>query len=106
MWAEQDLIARIPTGWLLFGLAGQFFFSARFFVQWVASERKGRSVVPISFWWLSLVGGMALLAYAVHRRDPVFILGQLPGIFVYSRNLVLIRKRGQAPSARSSPAAP
>ena len=107
MWAElHELIGRIPTGWLLFGLAGQFFFSARFLVQWVASERRRQSVVPTAFWWLSLAGGLALLAYSVHRRDPVFILGQLPGVVVYTRNLVLIRKRGRAPSARSSPAAP
>ena len=104
MWA--DLTARIPTGWLLFGLLGQLFFTARFFVQWVASERKRRSVIPLSFWWLSLLGGIALLAYAMHRRDPVFILGQLPGVVIYSRNLMLIRKRGEAASARSTPAAP
>ena len=104
MWA--DLTARIPTGWLLFGLLGQLFFTARFFVQWVASERKGQSVIPLAFWWLSLGGGFALLAYAVHRRDPVFILGQLPGIVIYSRNLMLIRRREAAASARSSHAAP
>ena len=104
MWAE--LTTRSPTGWLLFGLLGQLLFSARFFVQWVESERKRRSVIPLSFWWLSLAGGMALLAYAVHRRDPVFILGQLPGIVIYSRNLMLIRRREEAASARSSPAAP
>jgi lipid-A-disaccharide synthase-like uncharacterized protein len=101
-----DLTARIPTGWLLFGLLGQLLFTARFFVQWVASERKRQSVIPLSFWWLSLAGGFALLAYAVHRRDPVFILGQLPGIVIYSRNLMLIRKRGEAASARSSHVAP
>ena len=107
MWAElHDLIGRIPTGWLLFGLLGQLFFSARFLVQWVASERRRQSVVPVAFWWLSLAGGLALLGYALHRRDPVFILGQLPGIVVYTRNLVLIRRRGQTAAARSSPAAP
>jgi len=101
-----DLTARIPTGWLLFGLLGQALFSARFLVQWLASERKRQSVIPLSFWWLSLLGGIALLAYAMHRRDPVFILGQLPGVVIYSRNLMLIRKRGEAASARSTPAAP
>ena len=107
MWAElHELIGRIPTGWLFFGFLGQALFSSRFLMQWVASERKGQSVIPLSFWWLSLAGGVALLAYAVHRRDPVFILGQMPGIVVYTRNLVLIRKRGRAASARSSPAAP
>jgi len=107
MWAElHDLTARIPAGWLLFGLLGQLLFTARFLVQWVASERTRRSVIPIAFWWLSLAGGLSLLAYAVHRRDPVFILGQIPGIVVYSRNLMLIRRRGGAASARSSHAAP
>ena len=104
MWG--DLTERIPTGWLLFGLLGQALFSARFLVQWLTSERKRQSVIPLSFWWLSLGGGFALLAYAVHRRDPVFILGQLPGIVIYSRNLMLIRRRGEAASARSTPAAP
>jgi len=104
MWS--DLTARIPTGWLLFGFLGQALFSARFLVQWIASERKRQSVIPLSFWWLSLLGGIALLAYAMHRRDPVFILGQLPGVVIYSRNLMLIRRRGEAASARSTPAAP
>ena len=103
MWA--DLVDRIPAGWLLFGMLGQGLFSARFLVQWLASERRGRSVVPVSFWWLSMAGGTVLLAYALHRRDPVFVLGQLPGIVIYGRNLVLIR-RGGSPSARSTPAAP
>lgn len=104
MWGE--LIDRIPAGWLALGFAAQLLFSARFLVQWVASERAGRSVVPTAFWWLSLAGGVSLLAYAVHRRDPVFVLGQLPGVLVYSRNLVLIRRRGSPASARSTPAGP
>ncbi|MBZ5637487.1 MAG: lipid-A-disaccharide synthase N-terminal domain-containing protein [Acidobacteriia bacterium] len=84
---------RIPTGWLLLGLVGQAAFSARFVIQWLASERRRRSVVPSSFWWLSLAGGALLLAYALHRRDPVFVLGQSAGLAVYLRNLALIRKR-------------
>jgi lipid-A-disaccharide synthase-like uncharacterized protein len=107
MWAELlDLVDRIPTGWLVFGMLGQLLFSARFLVQWVASERRRQSIIPVAFWWLSLAGGLSLLAYAVHRRDPVFILGQLPGVVVYSRNLMLIRRRGPGPSVHSSPAAP
>ncbi len=66
----------------------------RFLVQWVASERKGESIIPIYFWYLSLIGSMILLAYAIFRRDPVFILGQSTGFIVYTRNLMLIyRKR-------------
>ena len=79
--------------WLAVGLAGQIAFGARFLVQWIASERKGRSVIPIAFWWLSLLGGVVLLAYAIYRRDPVFIIGQGSGLIVYARNLVLIRRR-------------
>ena len=79
--------------WLAIGLAGQIAFGARFLVQWVASERRGRSVIPMAFWWLSLGGGVILLSYAIHRRDPVFILGQSFGLVVYARNIVLIRRR-------------
>lgn len=79
--------------WLAIGLAGQFTFGARFLVQWIVSERRGKSVIPLAFWWLSLGGGVILLAYAVHRRDPVFIIGQTFGLIVYVRNVVLIRAR-------------
>lgn len=79
--------------WLAIGLAGQLAFGARFLVQWIVSERRGKSVIPFAFWWLSLGGGLILLAYAVHRRDPVFILGQAFGLIVYVRNVVLIRRR-------------
>ena len=84
----------IPAGWLAVGFLGQAMFSGRFIVQWIASERKKASVIPVAFWWLSLAGGVALFAYAVHRGDPVFILGQVAGLFVYSRNLVLVRRTG------------
>lgn len=76
--------------WVVVGLGGQLLFTARFLVQWIASERVGRSVVPLAFWYLSIGGGMILLAYAIYRRDPVFILGQSMGVFIYLRNLVLI----------------
>ncbi len=79
--------------WLAVGLAGQLAFGARFLVQWIASERRGRSVIPMAFWWLSLGGGLVLLSYAIHRRDPVFILGQGFGLVVYARNILLIRRR-------------
>ena len=78
--------------WLGIGLLGQGLFSARFLVQWIASERSKRSVVPNLFWYFSIAGGVTLLAYAIYRRDPVFIIGQAAGLFVYSRNLYLIHQ--------------
>ncbi|MBN8412029.1 MULTISPECIES: lipid-A-disaccharide synthase N-terminal domain-containing protein [Halomonas] len=81
--------------WLLVGFLGQALFSARFIVQWIASEKARRSVMPVAFWFLSLGGGATLLAYAIHRRDPVFIMGQGAGLFIYLRNLMLMRKASQ-----------
>jgi lipid-A-disaccharide synthase-like uncharacterized protein len=78
--------------WLGLGLLGQAFFSARFLVQWLASERRKQSVVPVHFWYFSVGGGLILLAYAIHRQDPVFILGQSAGLLVYARNLYFIRR--------------
>ena len=81
--------------WLIIGFIGQALFSMRFIVQWIASERKGESVIPTLFWYFSLAGGLTLLAYAIYKQDPVFILGQSAGAFIYIRNLVLIfRKKG------------
>ena len=77
--------------WMAIGFVGQSFFSARFIVQWLASERVKRSIIPVAFWYFSLGGGLTLLAYAIHRKDPVFIAGQSAGIFVYLRNLYLLR---------------
>jgi lipid-A-disaccharide synthase-like uncharacterized protein len=78
--------------WVILGFVAQLMFTGRFLVQWIASEKEGRSVVPIAFWFFSIAGGLLLLAYAVYRRDPVFILGQAFGVFVYVRNLYLIMK--------------
>lgn len=83
--------------WLAVGFLGQALFSARFLVQWIASERKRKSVVPIEFWYFSIGGGLTLLAYAVHRLDPVFIVGQAAGLFVYARNLYFIHRRPERP---------
>ncbi|MBU0485135.1 MAG: lipid-A-disaccharide synthase N-terminal domain-containing protein [Proteobacteria bacterium] len=80
------------TFWISLGFIAQALFSGRFLVQWVASEKAGRSVIPVSFWFLSMGGGLLLLAYAIWRQDPVFILGQSAGAFVYSRNLYLIAR--------------
>ena len=82
--------------WLLLGLLGQGLFSLRFLVQWWRSEQAQRSVVPIGFWYLSLSGGVVLLFYAIHRRDPVFTLGQATGVMVYLRNLQLIHRAPQS----------
>lgn len=77
---------------LVIGFVGQTFFSLRFLVQWIASEKQGKSVIPLSFWIFSILGSSLLLIYAIYRKDPVFILGQAPNIFIYSRNLYLIKK--------------
>ncbi len=85
--------------WVAIGFLGQFLFAARFIVQWIASERKKESHVPIQFWYFSLIGGAITTAYAIHRRDPVFIVGQASGLIVYVRNLMLIyRNRVHAES--------
>ncbi len=78
--------------WLAFGLLGTATFGSRFLVQWIASERAGQSVVPSIFWYLSIAGSVILLAYAIHLRNPVFILAYLPNALIYWRNLSLIRK--------------
>jgi lipid-A-disaccharide synthase-like uncharacterized protein len=82
--------------WVMVGLGGQLVFSARFLLQWAASERAGRSVIPVAFWWLSIAGAAVLLAYAIHRADPVFILGQSMGFAIYARNLWLIHAEKRA----------
>ena len=88
------------AAWLAIGFGGQLIFTARFLVQWAASERKRASVVPVAFWWISLCGGVTLLAYAVHRQDPPFILGQGMGLFVYVRNLMLVSKSSRRAEKR------
>lgn len=84
--------------WLGIGLVGQAMFFSRFLVQWLASERAGRSVFPMAFWYFSLAGGALLLAYALWRRDPVFILGQATGAFIYLRNIRLRKREQRAPA--------
>jgi lipid-A-disaccharide synthase-like uncharacterized protein len=76
--------------WLLAGIGGQVLFMLRFVIQWLYSERHRRSVIPVSFWYFSIAGAVVLLVYSVHRRDPVFIFGQLAGLVIYLRNLYLI----------------
>ncbi|MEY3466660.1 MAG: lipid-A-disaccharide synthase N-terminal domain-containing protein [Steroidobacteraceae bacterium] len=87
--------------WIVIGFIGQALFSARFVVQWFASEQAKRSVIPVAFWYFSLGGGVVLLAYAIHKRDPVFIAGQGLGLLVYFRNLFLLRSVSRQPEAES-----
>lgn len=89
--------------WLVIGFGGQALFSMRFIVQWLKSERVKKSVIPLAFWYFSLGGGVLLTAYAIHRGDPVFIVGQSLGLFIYLRNLWLIYK---SPVSGSTPGAP
>ena len=81
--------------WTLVGFVGQFMFFSRFLVQWIASEKQKRSVVPRAFWYLSLAGGLFILAYSIKINDPVFILGQSCGVIVYVRNLILLNRTKQ-----------
>ena len=82
--------------WGTVGLLGQLMFTARFIVQWLASEKAGRSVVPVAFWYFSIAGSLVVLAYGLHKGDRVIILGQLPGTLIYIRNLWLIQRARSA----------
>ncbi|WP_082859036.1 lipid-A-disaccharide synthase N-terminal domain-containing protein [Planctomyces sp. SH-PL62] len=87
------------SNWLIIGFVGQGLFTARFVVQWMASEREGRVVVPSAFWWLSLLGAALLFSYAISRGDPVFAVGQSIGVFIYIRNLMIGSRKGERPEA-------
>ena len=89
----------IDGGWLAIGFLGQALFSARFVVQWLSSEKVKKSVIPTAFWYFSIAGGATLLAYAIHRRDPVFIVGQAAGLFIYLRNLQFLWRDRPATAA-------
>ena len=88
----------VELGWLLVGLTGQAMFFGRFLVQWIVSERARRSIVPMGFWYLSIAGGLITLVYAIHRADPVFILGQTTGTVVYVRNIYFRRLESRGTS--------
>jgi len=87
---------KIEILWLGLGFLGQFLFFLRFFFQWLISERKRESVIPVCFWYFSIFGGALLLSYAIYRRDPVFIAGQSLGVFVYARNLYFIYNKRES----------
>jgi lipid-A-disaccharide synthase-like uncharacterized protein len=100
MVVDLGFMAFTLTLWTAIGFLGQAFFSMRFIVQWISSERVRRSVIPTAFWYFSVGGGVILLAYAIHREDPVFIIGQAAGLVIYARNLYFIlRERRQAAAA-------
>ncbi len=82
--------------WLIIGFVGQALFGARFIIQWIVSERKGESTIPLAFWYCSIGGAMVLLTYAIYKEDPVFIVGQSLGSIVYVRNLILIDRKRKA----------
>jgi lipid-A-disaccharide synthase-like uncharacterized protein len=95
----HDVFVTRLDWWVLVGFAAQGLFTMRFLVQWIASERAGRSVIPLAFWLFSIGGGLLLLVYALYRKDPVFIAGQAFGVFVYLRNVYFVlRGRKAAPS--------
>ncbi|KXF76781.1 hypothetical protein ATN84_12235 [Paramesorhizobium deserti] len=92
----HDVFVKQLDAWVILGFVAQICFSMRFVVQWIASERARRSVVPVAFWFFSLGGGTMLLVYAIQREDPVFIAGQGMGLFIYIRNLWLIANEKKA----------
>jgi len=91
----EPCVQQISVALLTLGFLGQVCFSMRFLVQWIASERRKESVVPIYFWYFSIAGGLTLLTYAALRQDPVFVVGQAAGLFVYARNLYLIWRKAR-----------
>jgi len=88
-------LTNIEIFFLVIGFLGQGIFASRFIIQWIYSEKKGMSYIPVIFWYLSIFGGIGLLIYAIFRKDPVIILGQSFGIFIYLRNLILIYKKNK-----------
>ncbi len=91
------------TVWLVIGFVGQAFFSMRFLVQWIFSERQRKSIIPVAFWYFSLLGGATLLAYAIHKGDPVFIVGQGAGLLIYSRNLYFVHRQRRQDAQNAAP---
>ena len=90
-----NTLSSLEIFFLIVGFVGQGLFASRFIIQWIYSEKKGKSHIPIIFWYLSIVGGLGLLTYAIFRKDPVIITGQTFGIFIYLRNLILIYKKNK-----------
>ena len=95
-----DVFVQRLDWWAYIGIIAQALFTGRFVVQWLASEKAGRSVIPFSFWTLSIGGGLLLLVYALYRRDPVFILGQAFGVLIYLRNLTFVLRERREEKAK------
>lgn len=100
-WFYNVFVAQFDV-WIAIGFFAQAMFTARFLIQWIASERAGRSVVPVAFWFFSIAGGSILFVYALSRQDPVFIAGQGAGLLIYTRNLVLIFRERRAALANAA----
>lgn len=92
--------------WVGIGLLGQSMFFFRFLIQWLASEKAGESVIPTAFWFFSIAGALIVLAYAIYKKDPVFIIGQAMGLLIYSRNLIFIARKRSATRVRTEDNAP
>ena len=106
LWPNYDHhIMSLEAIWIAIGFLGQGLFFGRWVIQWIVSERKAESQVPIAFWYLSLIGGLITLAYAIYRKDPVFIAGQSIGAIVYIRNLMLIYRQGPTVTGNTVPPA-
>ncbi|MDC3090901.1 lipid-A-disaccharide synthase N-terminal domain-containing protein [Rickettsiales bacterium] len=89
--------------WIIIGFIGQTIFASRFLIQWIVSERASKSIIPNIFWWISILGSFVLLSYAIHKEDPVFIVGQSCGFLIYARNLYLIKKGKKNKKKQSDP---
>jgi lipid-A-disaccharide synthase-like uncharacterized protein len=94
----DDVFVQQLNWWVALGFIAQALFSMRFLVQWIASERAGRSIIPLAFWWFSIAGGVLLFIYSLYRRDPVFIAGQGLGLFIYLRNLHFVLRERREPA--------
>jgi lipid-A-disaccharide synthase-like uncharacterized protein len=92
----------LNNAWLVLGLIGQTIFSGRFLLQWIYSEYKRRSVIPVAFWYASIIGALLLLCYACYKKDPVFIVAQASGLLIYLRNLQMRRRDKKEPAAEST----
>jgi lipid-A-disaccharide synthase-like uncharacterized protein len=103
-WFDTVFVDQLDA-WAILGFFAQFMFMMRFVVQWIASERARRSVVPVAFWFFSMAGGILLLVYAIKRQDPVFITGQALGLLIYSRNIWLIARERLGVAAQPTPPA-
>jgi lipid-A-disaccharide synthase-like uncharacterized protein len=99
----DEFMAVLGQPMAVFGIVGQTLFFSRFLVQWIVSERKRESTIPLAFWYLSITGASLTFVYALWRRDPIFTIAQVVGLFVYVRNLMLIRRARRDGAAAPAP---